>query len=133
MLDRVLPKKFNGSSSANFMNHLRGTYMNSIILNEITINEVAKEIRKLNPKKGFGVDGLSPMGLQCIPNYISEPLTHIFNLSFSTGKIPHELKVSLVTPVYKADDNKQRTKYRPISVLNCLSKILEKLMYKRLC
>ena len=35
------------------MNHLRGTYMNSIIVNEITINEVAKEIRKLNPKKGF--------------------------------------------------------------------------------
>ena len=28
--------------------------MNSIVLNEITINEVAKEVRKLNPKKGFG-------------------------------------------------------------------------------
>ena len=107
--------------------------MNSIILNEITINEVAKEIRKLNPKKGFGVDGLSPMVFQCIANYISEPLTHIFNLSFSTGKMPHELKVSLVTPVYKADDNKQLTNYRPISVLNCFSKILEKLVYKRLC
>ena len=84
------------------MNHLRGTYMNSIILNEITINVVAKEIRKLNPKKGFGVDGLSPMVFQCIANDISEPLTHILNLSFSTGKMPHELKVSLVIPVYKA-------------------------------
>ena len=54
-----LAKIFNGSS-ANFMNHLRGTYMNSMFLNEITVNEVAKEITKLNPKKGFGVDGLSP-------------------------------------------------------------------------
>jgi len=26
-----------------------------MFLNEITINEVAKEIAKLNPKKGFGV------------------------------------------------------------------------------
>ena len=29
--------------------------MNSMSPNEITINEVAKEIAKLNPKKGFGV------------------------------------------------------------------------------
>ena len=31
--------------------------MNSIILNEITINVVAKEIRKLNPKKGLALTG----------------------------------------------------------------------------
>ena len=29
--------------------------MNSMFPNEITINEVANEIAKLNPKKGFGV------------------------------------------------------------------------------
>ena len=81
------------------MNHLRGTYKNSMFLNEMTINEVAKEI-SYNTKKGFGIDRLSLKVLQCIGNYISESLTHIFNLSFSSGKIPHELKVSLVTPVY---------------------------------
>ena len=46
--------------------------MNSMFLNEITVNEVAKEITKLNPNKGFGVDCLSPKVLQCIANYISE-------------------------------------------------------------
>ena len=60
-----------------------------MFLNEITINEVAKEMTKSNPKKGFGVDGLSPKVVQCIANYITEPLTHIFNLSFRTCKIPH--------------------------------------------
>ena len=125
-----LAKKFNGSL-ANFMNHLRGTYINSMFLNEMTITEVAKEIT-YNTKKGFGIDRLSLKVLQCIGNYISESLTHIFNLSFSSGKIPHELKVSIVTPVYRANDNKQLTNHRPISVLTCFSKILEKLMYKRL-
>ena len=125
-----LAKKFNGSL-ANFMNHLRGTYINSMFLNEMTINEVAKEIT-YNTKKGFGIDRLSLKVLQCIGNYISESLTHIFNLSLSSGKIPHELKVSIVTPVYRANDNKQLTNHRPISVLTCFSKILEKLMYKRL-
>lgn len=126
-----LTKKFN-RSSANAMNHLRGTYVNnSMFLNEMTINEVAKEIT-YNTKKGFGIDRLSLKVLQCIANYICESLTHIVNLSFSTGKIPHELKVSLVKPVYRANDNKQLTNYRPIPVLTCFSKILEKLMYKRL-
>lgn len=100
--------------------------MNSVFLNEMTINEVAKEITS-NPKKGFGIDRLSLKVLQCIANYISESLTHIFNLRFSTGKVPHELKVSLVMPVYRANDNKQLSNYRPISVLTCFSKILEKL------
>ena len=115
------------------MNHLRGTYINSMFLNEMTINEVAKEITYNNTEKGFGIDRLSPKVLQCIANYIlSESLTHIFNYSFSTGKIPHELKVSLVMPVYRANDNKQLINYRPRSILTCFSKILEKLTYKRL-
>ena len=115
------------------MNHLRGTYINSMFLNEMTINEVAKEITYNNTEKGFGIDRLSPKVLQCIANYIlSESLTHMFNYSFSTGKIPHELKVSLVMPVYRANDNKQLMNYRPRSILTCFSKILEKLTYKRL-
>ena len=60
-----------------------------MFLNEITVNEVAKEMTKSNPKKGFGVNGLSPKVVQCIANYITEPLTHIFILSFRTCKIPH--------------------------------------------
>ena len=94
-----------------------------MFLNEMTINEVAKEI-SYNTKKGFGIDRLSLKVMECIGNYISESLTHIFNLSFSSGKIPHELKVSLVTPVYRANDNKQLTNHRPISVLTCFSKII---------
>ena len=53
-----------------------------MFLNEMTINEVAKEI----PKKGFAIDRLCLKVLQCIANYISESLTHVFNLSFSNGR-----------------------------------------------
>ena len=34
--------------------------------------------------------------------------------------------MSLISPVYKADDKTKFTNYRPISVLPCFSKILEK-------
>jgi retron-type reverse transcriptase len=42
------------------------------------------------------------------------------------------LKLAIVSPIYKANENNLFENYRPISVLTCFSKLLEKLMYKRL-
>ena len=53
-------------------------------------------------------------------------------MSFLTGIIPTELKIALVTPIFKANDKEFYSNYRPISVLPCFSKILEKLMYNRI-
>ena len=99
---------------------------------KITVDEVKKEIAKLNHMKSCGIDGINPKVIKQMGNYISKPLCHIFNLTFSTGVIPKELKMSLVTPVFKADYKKKFTNYRPIAVLTCFSKLLEKLMYKRI-
>jgi hypothetical protein len=41
-------------------------------------------------------------------------------------------KISLITPIFKNGKNDEFDNYRPISVLSYFSKILEKLMYKRL-
>jgi sarcosine oxidase/L-pipecolate oxidase len=56
----------------------------------------------------------------------------VFNLTFLTGTIPDDLKIALVTPIFKANEKNEFKNYRPISVLTCFSKLLEKLMYKRL-
>ena len=48
------------------------------------------------------------------------------------GIIPNEFKMAIVTPVFKTNDKESFSNYRPISVLPCFSKILEKLMYKRI-
>jgi hypothetical protein len=58
--------------------------------------------------------------------------TFQFNLTFLSGIIPDNLKIALVTPIFKSNEINQFKNYRPISVLSCFSKILEKLMYKRL-
>ena len=56
----------------------------------------------------------------------------IFNLSPQKGSFPDELKIAKVTPVFKADGVNELGNYRPISVLPCFSKILERIMYNRL-
>ena len=59
-------------------------------------------------------------------------LMAIFKLSLQKGCFPEELKIARVTPIYKADDVNEIGNYRPISVLPCFSKILERIMYNRL-
>ena len=66
----------------------------------------------------------------CI-SVISKPLTDIFNLSLSTGMVPEQLKFDKVIPIYKKEDPEIFSNYRPVSVLHCFSKILERLVFNR--
>jgi hypothetical protein len=90
------------------------------------------EINNLNSKKSSGYDGISSQAIKAIATEISEQLSHVFNLTFLSGTISGDLKIALVSPIFKANENKEFKNYRPISVLTCFSKLLEKLMYKRL-
>jgi len=57
-------------------------------------------------------------------------LTDLFNLSISTGKIPQKWKIFSVVPIPKTPTNSTDPyKYRPISLLSVVSKLLEKHIY----
>ena len=107
------------------------SYLNSIFLNAITINEVARETDNSDANKSPSYDKISLKVVKAISKHIIEPLTHIYNQSIVTGIIPSELKVAVVTPIFKSNDKESYSNYRPMSVLPCFTKILEKLMYKR--
>lgn len=115
-----------------FYKYLEGNYKDSIFLYDTSPEEVNRIIDKLECKSSCGIDEIRSKVIKYVAPYVSVPLTHIFNLTFSTGIIPNDLKVALITPVYKASEKNVFSNYRPISVLPFFSKILEKLMYKRL-
>ena len=53
-------------------------------------------------------------------------------LSLSEGKFPDAWKLANVTPVFKKDDRQSKVNYRPVSLLDSLSKITEKIVFTRL-
>ena len=53
----------------------------------------------------------------------------MFELSLEKGIFPDDLKIARVTPVFKGGDRSKLGNYRPISVLSCFSKILERIMH----
>ena len=61
------------------------------------------------------------------------PLTSaLFNKSLSDGIFPSVWKQANVCPFFKKGSKSDKTNYRPISLLSNMSKILEKIVYKRL-
>ena len=67
----------------------------------------------------------------CVASEIVKPLWIIFNASLSSGIFPDELKVAKVVPIYKKDNPQEFGNYGPVSVLPCISKILERIVYNR--
>lgn len=104
----------------------------SLFLEPCTPNEIQNIVNSLKNSKGLGLDGFSTSIIKQIITTILSPLTTIFNKSLESGVFPEKLKLAKVTPIYKSDDKKLLSNYRPISVLPIFSKILEKLMYVRL-
>ena len=56
-------------------------------------------------------------------------ILHIFNRCLARGVFPNRLILDLV--IFKAGDPTLLTNYRPISLLNVISKLIEMLVYRR--
>ena len=63
---------------------------------------------------------------------IAKSLTTIFNKSILSGSFPDDMKIAIVSPIYKSDCKSKPTNYRPVSVLSAVAKIFEKLISHQL-
>ena len=89
-------------------------------------------VKTFKSKTSTGYDEISMKLIKQIIYSIASPLEYIFNLSLQKGTCPDMLKIAKVIPIHKTDDKTQINNYRPISLLPAISKILEKIVYKRL-
>ena len=87
---------------------------------------------KMKSKLSQGPDGISSKVLKHIIPAISLPLAHLINRSFETGTVPARIKESNIIPIYKSEDPMEINNHRPISLINTISKIYEKIVHKQL-
>lgn len=104
----------------------------SFVLNETDLSEIVGIIKSLKSDSAPGIDQISNRILKGNIELLSGPILHICNLAINTGVFPKILKHSIVTPIHKQGPKNLVTNYRPISILPSLSKVLEKIMNKRL-
>ena len=83
-------------------------------------------IGSLQNGKASGPDLINNRILKETADEISTPLCTMFNLSVSSGQFPSIWKEANVTPIFKKDDPSLVSKYRPISLLSTVGKLLVK-------
>ena len=95
----------------------------------ISEQSVLKAINRL-PKKSSASDPFQISILKACADLLTPFITHLFNLSLSTGVFPRQWKHAVITPVPKKGQNDplEVKSYRPISNLAVLSKLLERLV-----
>ena len=95
-------------------------------------NEVSCIIKRTKNTTSMGIDGISNKLLKlCIPA-ILPAITTLFNRCMRQGYFRERMKIAKITPVYKKGNRENFVNYRPISLLPCISKVFERVIYARL-
>ena len=113
----------------NFRQYLTSPAKTTLKFNTVTEDDVIKIIGNLKNKTSYGSDNISPMLLKKLKNEICRPLTTIINQTINTGVFPSDLKCAKISPIFKKDNPHLLTNYRPISLLNTISKVFEKVLF----
>lgn len=97
----------------------------NLSINSFSETEVLCALKRIKPKFTTGPDGIPAFILRDCADIFAYPLSILFNLSLRNRKFPSSWKYSKVCPVFKKGDKKEIINFRPITVINNFSKILE--------
>jgi hypothetical protein len=95
---------------------------------EIKEEIVETLLKRLNPIKSCGPDGIHPKFLKEVSKELSIPLTILFKTSLETMQVPRKWKDARITAIFKKGDRKKATNYRPVSLTSIICKVLEQLI-----
>jgi hypothetical protein len=122
--------KFHHEHDENLLPDFRTRTQASLNTFIITRETVRNLLLGLDLSKGGSEDGISNRMLKLVVTSIDVPLTRLFNLFLEHGSFPSCWKLGIIVPVFKNKEPKSCPgNYRPVTLLNALSKIFERALY----
>ena len=102
------------------------------ILSEIVISpqDVTDAIAAVHPSKASGPDLVSPRLLREGAHFLAAPLSTFFTQLIRQSVFPSAWKLANVTPIFKNRDPYNPANYRPMSLLSCPGKLMERCIHK---
>ena len=83
-------------------------------------------------RKSSGPDNISNEIIKYYKETLLTPLTLIHNAIISSVKYPRCWKIAEVIAMHKKGSHSDPNNYRPVSLLDCFGKILERLIYDQM-
>ena len=106
--------------------------INNFFTSPTSKEDVFDILKELVPTKAGDIYRISPKYAIDSRFFLSEVLCTLFNKSVEEHTFPDNLKLAEIAPIHKGKSKLDYTNYRPISILPIFSKVIEKLMYKKL-
>ena len=103
--------------------------LSEIIFSPVKVYDVLKQL-KIN--KSNGPDHISNRMLKETAEVMAAPLSDLFNKSMQTSRFPLTWKRANVAPIHKKSDRQVKENYRPISLLSCVGKVMERIIFNEL-
>ena len=122
------------NKSASLPLSMPGSPSNATICNEIpiTIDNVFEVLSHLDTTKAMGIDQIPNCVLKFCSDSLCEPICYLFQQCINQSYLPSEWRIHKVTPIFKSGDKSSVKNYRPISLLCCISKVLELIVYNNI-
>lgn len=118
----------NDDDDINFFRTLTPLRSN-FVLQKVNQAEIQYVLDNLKNNKSPGYDGITPQMLLTRKELVIEILANIFNRLIDEGSFPNTLKIHKIIPIPKVIGSNKIEHYRPISVLNTVDKIFERLIF----
>jgi hypothetical protein len=96
----------------------------------ITEQDIVDIMSILPVNKAIGNDCISHRMLKTTLNVIAKPLCKLFNRSLKYCIFPSDWKIANGITLFKTDDPSLLSNYRPVSLLSCIAKVMERVMFK---
>ena len=89
-------------------------------------------MQSIKSSKAAGLDNIPGSLIRDAADKLAASIAFLVEFSFKRSVFPTAEKIAKVTPLYKSNDRSSLNNYRPISVLNIGSKVIERIAYKQL-
>jgi hypothetical protein len=106
--------------------------INSICSISISTSDTFTALTSLDTTKAMGCDGIPPSLFVHCAIALLEPIHHLFTLCLSQHYLPLEWRSHHIVPIPKSKDTSTVANFRPISLLCCISKVLERLVFDKI-
>ena len=110
-----------------YFNTKTNAHLHNIIITEQDVIDI---LANLNINKANGPDEISHRMLKETRFSICTPLSIIFNRSMQENIFPELWKESNVMPLFKKGEKNLVSNYRPISLISCVGKVMERVIFK---
>ena len=105
----------------------------STLCKDVSLEELERNLTKCKNKSAVGEDGISYLLIKKLPKTAKSNLCQIYSDSLRLGYFPELWRTAIVKLIPKPNkDSKFAKNFRPISLLSCVGKVLERIIASRL-